>query len=1241
LAGRTDFVGKGSSTAGRDKKSIRSAKRALGGADLADNSDEFLKDAPLWTAGGLDGFLALTTDTLYRTNAEGRIIFASPAAKSLLGYSVQEITGQLVSDLHIDPDEEANFLRRLKDEDGQISSYDVALRHRDGHEVRVSGSGHYWFDENGEIAGIEGIARDISESREVAEKLRKSEARLVEAQRIARLGYWDRDLITDELWWSTEVYDILGLEPGDQPVSFEPYLTSIDPDNLDDQDWAKKARERAIDGLGHYSQDHRITRPDGEERVVHVEGQVSRDGAGKPIRFSGTCQDITERMRIEVELRQSRDDLELRVKERTQHLEEQIAETEAAKALAQENERRLGGVVNTAADGIITIDDRGTIETFNIAAETIFGYRAEEVVGKKINMLMPLRHRQEHDRYVDNFLAGGEARIIGIGREVEGLRKDGSKFPMELAVSELQLSDKIVFTGIVRDISERRELEDTLRISEERFRDFTESATDWNWETDADHNLTYTSIDFFARSGGAEKDILGLTQRQVAKMFFDGPGSDATETWDEYEAILLSNRKFRDVERRLTNDDGTISFISVSGRPLFGEDGTFLGYRGTSRDFTSLKKAEEAAQYLSAAIEELDANISLYDAEDRLVLCNRKGRLLNQAIIETRMPGTTFEEHLRALADHGLMPKAVGREEEWIEERLEQHRNPGRPFEAARHDGTWHRMHEQRLPDGGIISIGTDISDRKVADQALEASEQRFKDFANAASDWFWEMDENLRFTYQSNRLREIGGSEPEDLLGKTWQETNDGYEDNDSWRAFFADLDARKAVRDFRYRYVMSDGSIRHYSISGIPVFDDDGQFNGYRGSGTDITELAHAETNAVLARIAAEKATRAKSDFLSSMSHELRTPMNAILGFGQLLDTSRDPLNRSQKAQVRHILSAGEHLLNLINQVLELSKIETGTDQLSMGAINSEDVLEGCLSLIRSDASNWNITIERNDLGQFSPFLWTDGMRLKQILLNLLSNAVKYNRQDGKIIVGREPIAGNMLRISITDTGDGIPKEKQDKVFEPFNRLGRESGNIEGTGIGLTVTKQLVELLEGRIGFISEAGVGSTFWIEIPLHKGGVPEQAKLEPVVNQERRQEGRERKSRTILYVEDNLASAQLMEEIVRQTFDGETELTIAVDAEQGLALAEKNPPDIVLMDLNLPGINGFDALERLRRFEKTSRIPVIALTADAMPHQVKNGHEAGFYAYLTKPVDVAEVQQVIRDAWTSTHSEPSN
>jgi len=465
----------------------------------------------------------------------------------------------------------------------------------------------------------------------------------------------------------------------------------------------------------------------------------------------------------------------------------------------------------------------------------------------------------------------------------------------------------------------------------------------------------------------------------------------------------------------------------------------------------------------------------------------------------------------------------------------------------------------------------------------------------------------------------------------------------------------ATRGIEDiYDITYICKDGSRLPAIVSVSALRDGDDKVIGYLLMGTDNTarkrveeeqaqldqrlreqQLALVETNLQLetARAIADKANRAKSEFLSSMSHELRTPLNAVLGFAQLLASDKPPPTQSQQRSLDQILKGGWYLLQLINEILDLAMIESGQVMMSQESMGLSEVLRDCQAMMEPQANKRGIDMRFTSLEQ-PFFVHADRTRVKQVLINLLSNAIKYNRKGGSVTVTAGTSSEGRVCLSVTDSGTGLSPAQIDQLFQPFNRLGREHGGEEGTGIGLVVTKQLVELMGGTIGVESVLDVGTTFWIELAASQEPVLEQA---PLLETDFEVEEAPANKRTVLYVEDNPANLILVEQLVARRVN--LKLLTATDGYAGIELARAYQPDVILMDINLPGISGFACLKLLKDDAATARIPVLALSANAMPRDVERGIEAGFFRYLTKPIKVVEFMESLDLALDSVAGHP--
>lgn len=408
--------------------------------------------------------------------------------------------------------------------------------------------------------------------------------------------------------------------------------------------------------------------------------------------------------------------------------------------------------------------------------------------------------------------------------------------------------------------------------------------------------------------------------------------------------------------------------------------------------------------------------------------------------------------------------------------------NQSRDLKALKKDGTLFPIELNVSPmniqgEKAFVGILRDITERKYQEQLARESKNRYQQLTELSSDWIWETDAKQRVSYLSDSYQRLTGWSIEEILGKKRPQFQLYVLDENDWTKYTEILDHHQKLRNFEFAVKSSNEDLKYLMISGDPIINEQGEFIGYRGTGTDITEL-------VKARKDAEKANMAKSKFLSSMSHELRTPLNSILGFSQLLISDpSEPLTENQADSLQHVITSGKHLLTLINDILDLSKIESGNIPFSQEKVVVNDLLDECTLSIQPFAQSHGITIKENIKLDNIVTIYADFTRIKQLVLNLLSNAIKYNRQNGTVTLSCEQVNDSHLRITVKDTGFGIAKAKQDKMFLPFERLGAEKSTIEGTGIGLVLCKELVERMQGTISFESEEGHGSTFWIELPV--------------------------------------------------------------------------------------------------------------------------------------------------------------
>jgi PAS domain S-box-containing protein len=799
--------------------------------------------------------------------------------------------------------------------------------------------------------------------------------------------------------------------------------------------------------------------------------------------------------------------------------------------------------------------------------------------------------------------------------------KNGSYKPIELTATNL--ANDPVIQGVLlnyHDISEREEAENSLRRSEAEKAAIIRAVPD---------------LMFRIRRDGTLLDYMSTDQNMLFAPVEQFKGKTISQVLPPELAIQCMAA----IEKAFHHEE-MVAFeysLTVNGQPRYFEDRIIVSSAdevlSIIRDISHRKESETALKMQNAAFESFALAVIITDITGRMHWVNSAfTKLTGYSITEAmgKMPGELIKSGKQDKDYYKTFWDTILSKKVWSGEIINR-----------RKDGSLYYEEETITPvldeEGNIysfIAIKIDITERKKLFQDLATEKRRLADIIKGTNAGTWEWNIQTGETTFNERWAGMLGytlDEVSPVSIETWikfaHPDDLALSDELLTKHFTGELpyysfESRMRHRNGDWIWVLDRGKVHEWDEEGKPLL--------MSGTHLDITEQKRIEHALIVAKNEAEKANQAKSEFLSRMSHELRTPMNSILGFTQLMEMGG--LDPKHKKGVNHILNNGRHLLNLINEVLDISGIEAGRVSLSFVPVHLSRIIWEAIDTIDPAARAMHVKFELIDAGHEPLFVKADHHRLRQVLINLFNNAVKYNREGGSVMIKTElqPViapAIAFVRISVSDTGSGINPEFIGKLFMPFERIGAEKTGIEGTGLGLMVVKKLMNAMGGSVGVESVPGEGSTFWIELPYIEVQeiTSEQTKyssVTPAIISEI--------NRTILYIEDNASNTELVEQILvnHRPF---IQLVSSKMGGQTVPLAIKYAPDLILLDLDLPDMQGFEVMKLLQAEEKSMTIPVVVVSADAMAHQIEKLMKAGAKDYLTKPLDIRVFLQVV-DEW---------
>lgn len=1095
--------------------------------------------------------------------------------------------------------------------------------------IRKSGI-HYFAEINSEFLrdnkgnpeAIFLIVRDITHRKEANEALRNSESRFRELAQHSRSITWEVDANGLYTYISEVAEQVIGYS-SDEMIG-KMHFYNLHPENEREM-FAQKAFEVFKRKEPFKNLESNAFGKDGREIWVSTNGIPVLNEDGTLRGYRGTDLDITERKKAEIALRKS-------------------------ETLLKETQRisRMGGWEYDVITGEVSYTD----EIFEIYGVRISG--TEE--GAKFY------HPDDFHlvwQGFDNAINKQETYDI----EVRLINAKGENLWVRSIGKPVVENGKTVrIVGNLIDITERKLVENTLQQTLEKLNSanlhLEERVNQRTQEILQLSNLQKAILD---NAGLAiiTTDTDGIIQTfnpAAVKML----GYQADEVIGKYNPTLFYDPdELKRVFKKLTQkEDGTESEISfviyqhmslkttewvfvrkdeskfpvkISHSPIVHTDGTIVGFIGAIMDITHEKQAIEALEqreaYLSSIIENQPGIVWLKDTESRFLATNEAF---------ARSCGAQSKEHLVGKTDFDIWPEDLAKMYREDDMKVMKSGKPYRVEEPIHDHGETKWFETFKTPVFNELGeiIGTsgysiDITNRKKNEAEIIHQAGLITSLLDSIPDIIFYKDTKGVYLGCNPQFAEVVGKTKNEIIGKTDYNLFDK-EIADFFRHHDNKMLEEKIPQQNEEWISYPDGRKKLIDTLKTPYRRANGSLIGVLGISRDITERKKAEEEILKAKAEAENANRAKSEFLSRMSHELRTPMNSILGFAQLLEMGS--LDQMQKKGVKHILNSGKHLLALINEVLDISRIEAGRISLNFEPIRANDIIIEIMDIVSHSANQRQISLVMQSSPSNQLFIKADKQRLKQVLLNLFNNAIKYNTDRGSVTVQtritrpKDPET-DMLTISITDTGHGISEQNLLKIFIPFERIGAEKTITEGTGLGLSVVKRLMEAMNGGIRVESTEGVGSTFSIDFPM-------------IISKDKNQDNNtgmsdttqqaENKAGLILYIEDNLSNIELVEHIIYHHRPG-IRLITSILGQNAMTLSADINPDLILLDLNLPDVHGSEVLTMLQENEKTKNIPVVIISADAMPHQLKLLMSAGAKDYLTKPLDVPTFLDVL-DKW---------
>ncbi len=1097
----------------------------------------------------------------------------------------------------VHPDDVARFSHAVQQlrTNHEAIEWEYRVIHPDGQMQHLLTRAQTQYSAEGTALRVVGATLDVSDSRRTAEQLREALSRLRIATEAAGVGTFERELATGSGRWDTAMARLWGFAPTEPTPTFERVLSMIVPE---DRASVSAAMEHTTTVDQSVEFEYRIRRGDGKLAVLNTRGRVERNEEGTPIRIIGATVDVTASRETQLRLREFNEWMQL-------------------------SSQATGvGFFRLSTAGEPLFADRQMRVHFGLEPEG----PALSAADIRRNVLVedqPLLHTAHQQALTGDGPVEAEYRVhdprTGAIRYLftRRVRVDA---PDERGTS---------IVGAVLDVTASRAAQRALATTSERLALATRTAGVGIWEWDLASGDEVWDARMY--------EIYGITDPQWTPSF---------ENWralvhpDDRERAARPFGLSRDglgsgeTEYRIVRPHGEVRSVLGSYVVERNSAGVPVRMLGTDLDITEARRAQSERDTLSRRLDLMASEVGIgiwdWDIARNTTVWNEQmyalfGRTREQFAQHNWLDFVHEEDRERAQTD---VQKALQ------EGPLLQSR-----FRVIWPDGSlrWiaSRARIERTANGApsrMVGANWDVTDLFRADQERQQLSERINIAAGLSGIGFWHFVIGSKFPYVDDQTIALYGRtrEQDPHFAEHWLE----YVHEDDYprvKAAAERLTHTDEPVEIEFRIVLPDARIRHLAVRARRSIGPDGRGAVVNGVNWDVTEQRMAEST-LRAKETAERANAAKTEFLSRMSHELRTPLNAVLGFAQIMEIdSRHPLEETQQGRLVHIQKAGWHLLTLINEILDLSRIEAGKTQLTMTAVPVGEVVDECLSLVSTQAEQRHITLHNEIDVHNAACAWADRMRFKQVVLNLLSNAVKYNRERGSVHVHAHTDEKHQVVVGIRDTGPGLTEAQMDEIFEPFNRLGLDTASNEGTGIGLTISLKLTQQMGGTLTVSSTAGVGSEF--RITLQASAAP------PALTSEQRSSTQHIRADiigSVLYVEDNPANVSIIEDAM--TLRPGVKLFTARDGAAARVLAAVCQPDLALLDLRLPDTDGVTLIGELQTAEATRHVPCVAVSANAAPADIASARRAGFVDFWPKPISIEQLLTGI-DYWLTRQRLP--